>query len=72
MPTHDGYIVVTPLGCTRRGGYDRHGNDQPDQLAEKEVMTVVGMVRDDFTVVAKTHEPQMVASRRFRNHFTTR
>ena len=46
----DGYIVVTPLGYTRRGGYGYRGNNRPDQLAEKDVMTVVGMVRDEFNI----------------------
>ena len=46
----DGYIVVTPLGYTRRGGYGARGDDRQDQLAEKDVMTVVGMVRDEFNI----------------------
>ena len=41
---------MTPLGYTRRGGYGYRGNNRPDQLAEKDVMTVVGMVRDEFNI----------------------
>ena len=46
----DGYIIVTPLGYTRRGGYGYRGNDPQDQLAEKDVMNVVGLVRDEFNI----------------------
>ena len=46
----DGYIIVTPLGYTRRGGYGYRGNERSDQLAEKDVMTVVDMVRKEFNV----------------------
>ena len=46
----DGYIIVTPLGYTRRGGYGARGDDRQDQLAEKDVMTVVNMVRKEFNV----------------------
>ncbi len=46
----DGYIVVTPLGYTRRGGYGRRGDDRQDLLSEMDVMTVVAMVRDEFNI----------------------
>ena len=46
----DGYIVVTPLGYTRRGGYGRRGDDRQDRLSENDVMTVVGMVKDEFNI----------------------
>ena len=47
---HDGYIIVPPLGYTRQGGYGRRGDDRQDQLSEKDVMTVVGMVKDEFNI----------------------
>ena len=46
----DGYIVVTPLGYTRRGGYGYRGNDRPDQLAEQDVMNVFERVTEEFNV----------------------
>lgn len=46
----DGYIVVTPLGYTRRGGYGYRGDEPQDRLAEKDVMNVVGMVMDEFNI----------------------
>jgi len=46
----DGYIVVTPLGYTRGGGYGYRGDEPQDKLAEKDVMTVVGMVKDEFNI----------------------
>ena len=48
----DGYIVVTPLGYTRRGGYGYRGDERPDQLAEQDVMSVVRLVRDEFNIDA--------------------
>ena len=46
----DGYIIVTPLGYTRGGGYGYRGDGPQDKLAEKDVMTVVGMVKDEFNI----------------------
>ncbi len=46
----DGYIVVTPLGYTRRGGYGARGDDPQDRLAEKDVMNVLTLVRDEFNI----------------------
>ena len=46
----DGYIVVTPLGYTRRGGYGARGDEPQDRRAEKDVMTVVDMVRGEFNI----------------------
>ncbi len=46
----DGYIVVTPLGYTRRGGYGSRGDEPQDQRAERDVMTVVDMVKDEFNI----------------------
>jgi predicted peptidase len=46
----DGYIVVTPLGYTRNGGYGARGDDPDDDLSEKDVMNVLAMVRDEFNI----------------------
>ena len=46
----DGYIVVTPLGYTRRGGYGARGDEPQDRLAEKDVMNVIAMVKDEFNI----------------------
>lgn len=46
----DGYIIVTPLGYTRRGGYGYRGDEEQDRLAEKDVMNVFGMVKSEFNV----------------------
>jgi predicted peptidase len=46
----DGYIVVTPLGYTRRGGYGARGDEPQDRRAERDVVTVVDMVRDEFNI----------------------
>ncbi len=46
----DGYIVVTPLGYTRRGGYGARGDKPQDKLAEKDVMNVITLVKDEFNI----------------------
>ena len=46
----DGYIIVTPLGYTQRAGYGYRGDTPQDQLAEKDVMNVVGLVLDEFNI----------------------
>jgi len=44
------YVVVTPLGYTRRGGYGYRGNSTQDQLAEQDVMNVLRMVTDELNI----------------------
>lgn len=48
----NGYIVVTPLGYTRRGWYgSRAVEDSEDaKYSEQDVMNVLQLVRDEFTV----------------------
>ena len=47
-----GYIVVTPLGYTRRGGYGSRKLDemQDAQRSEQDVMNVLQLMRDEFSV----------------------
>ncbi len=45
-----GYVVVTPLGYTRRGGYGRRGDSEPDRHAEQDVMNVFKLVTDEFNI----------------------
>ena len=47
--TH-GYVVVTPLGYTRRGGYGYRGDEPQDRLAEQDVMNVFGMVTEELNI----------------------
>lgn len=45
-----GYVVVTPLGYTRRGGYGYRGDSEQDRRAEKDVMNVFGLVTDELNI----------------------
>lgn len=45
-----GYAVVTPLGYTRRGGYGYRGDSEQDHRAERDVMNVLELVRDELNV----------------------
>jgi predicted peptidase len=45
-----GYVVVTPLGYTRRGGYGRRGDTESDQRAEQDVMNVYELVTDELNI----------------------
>ncbi len=47
---HHGYVVVTPLGYTRRGGYGYRGDSEQDRRAEQDVMNVFGMVTDELNI----------------------
>jgi len=51
----NGYIVVTPLGYIRRGWYgSRKTEDMQDaERSEQDVMNVMQLVRDEFTVDSK-------------------
>lgn len=48
----NGYIVVTPLGYTRRGWYGSRNTDdmQDAKRSEQDVMNVLGLMRDEFNV----------------------
>lgn len=48
----NGYIVVTPLGYIRRGWYGSRDLDdmQDAQRSEQDVMNVLQLVRDEFTI----------------------
>mgnify|MGYP003322812818 CR=1 FL=1 len=45
-----GYVVVTPLGYTRRGGYGYRGDSENDQRAERDVMNVLSLVTDELNI----------------------
>ena len=45
-----GYVVVTPLGYTRRGGYGYRGDTERDGRAEQDVMNVFGMVTEELNI----------------------
>ena len=45
-----GYVVVTPLGYTRRGGYGYRGDSERDRRAEQDVMNVFGLVTDELNI----------------------
>ena len=45
-----GYVVVTPLGYTRRGGYGYRGDSDRDRRAEQDVMNVFGMVTEELNI----------------------
>lgn len=45
-----GYVVVTPLGYTRRGGYGYRGDSENDQRAERDVMNVLRLVTDELNI----------------------
>ena len=50
LAEHHGYVVVTPLGYTRRGGYGYRGDSEQDRRAEQDVMNVVELVTDEFNI----------------------
>ncbi|HJN45736.1 MAG TPA: prolyl oligopeptidase family serine peptidase [Vicinamibacterales bacterium] len=45
-----GYVVVTPLGYTRRGGYGARGDSEQDRRAEQDVMNVFKLVADELNI----------------------
>ena len=47
---HHGYVVVTPLGYTRRGGYGYRGDSEQDRRAEQDVMNVFRLVKDELAI----------------------
>ncbi len=49
-----GYIVVTPLGYIRRGWYGSRPTEIPAiaSYSEQNVMNVIGLMRDEFTIDA--------------------
>ena len=47
---HHGYVVVTPLGYTRRGGYGYRGDSEQDRRAEQDVMNVFGLVTEELAI----------------------
>ena len=47
---HHGYVVVTPLGYTRRGGYGYRGDSEQDRRAEEDVMNVFRLVTDELNI----------------------
>ena len=50
LAEHHGYVVVTPLGYTRRGGYGYRGDSEQDRRAEQDVMNVFGMVTEELNI----------------------
>ena len=47
---HHGYVVVTPLGYTRRGGYGYRGDSEQDRRAEQDVMNVFALVSGELAI----------------------
>ena len=45
-----GYVVVTPLGYTRRGGYGYRGDSEGDRRSEQDVMNVFERVTGEFNI----------------------
>ena len=50
LAEHHGYVVVTPLGYTRRGGYGYRGDTEQDRRAEQDVMNVFALVTDELNI----------------------
>ena len=50
MAERDGFIVVTPLGYTRRGWFGSHDNGEEGERSEKDVMNVFELVRNEFNI----------------------
>ena len=50
LAEHHGYVVVTPLGYTRRGGYGYRGDSEQDRRAEHDVMNVFELVTDELSI----------------------
>jgi dipeptidyl aminopeptidase/acylaminoacyl peptidase len=45
-----GYVIVTPLGYTRRGGYGARGDSEQDRRAERDVMNVFELVTEELSI----------------------
>jgi len=45
-----GYVVVTPLGYTRRGRYGYAGDEEQDRRAEQDVMNVFELVTSELNI----------------------
>lgn len=45
-----GYVIVTPLGYTRRGGYGARGDSEQDRRAEQDVMNVFELVTEELSI----------------------
>ncbi len=52
LAEHHGYVVVTPLGYTRRGGYGYRGDTEQDRRAEQDVMNVFRLVTEELNIDA--------------------
>ena len=50
LAEHHGYVVVTPLGYTRRGGYGYRGDAEQDRRSEQDVMHVFELVTDELNI----------------------
>ena len=50
LAEHHGYVVATPLGYTRRGGYGYRGDSEQDRRAEQDVMNVFRLVTDALNI----------------------
>ncbi len=50
LAEHHGYVVVTPLGYTRRGGYGYRGESDRDRRAEQDVMNVFRLVTGELNI----------------------
>ena len=50
LAEHHGYVVVTPLGYTRRGGYGYRGDAEGDRRAEQDVMHVFRLVTGELHI----------------------
>ena len=50
LAEHHGYVVVTPLGYTRRGGYGYRGDSEQDRRAERDVMSVFELVTGELAI----------------------
>ena len=46
----DGFIVVTPLGYSRRGWYGSRDNGRTGELSEMDVMHVLALVREELNI----------------------
>ena len=46
----DGFIIVTPLGYTRRGWFGSRDMGRTGELSEKDVMRVLALVREEFNI----------------------
>ncbi len=50
MAERDGYIIVTPLGYTRRGWFGSREMGDIGAYSEQDVMAVLALVREEFTI----------------------